>query len=150
MDAYERTAGMWIVGEDMPQERNRVSLSPDVKDELGLPVPHVSYDDHPNDVAMRNHGYDAADRIYGSVGALGVHHTPPYPSTHNLGTCRMSANPADGVLNEWGQAHEVTNLFVSDGSVMTTGAAANPTLTIVALAMRQADHIATELARGSL
>ncbi|HZZ96349.1 MAG TPA: GMC family oxidoreductase [Jatrophihabitantaceae bacterium] len=150
MDAYERTAGMWIVGEDMPQETNRVTLSADVKDEHGLPVPHVHYDDHRNDVAMRNHGYDAADRIYGSVGALGVHHTPPYPSTHNLGTCRMSADPVDGVLNEWGRAHDVANLFVSDGSVMTTGAAANPTLTIVALAMRQADYIAGELSRGTL
>jgi len=150
MDAYERTAGMWIVGEDMPQESNRVTLSADAKDELGLAVPHVNYDDHPNDVAMRNHAYAAADRIYGSVGAIGVHHTPPYPSTHNLGTCRMSADPADGVLNEWGRAHDVPNLFLSDGSAMTTGAAANPTLTIVALAMRQADHIVAEMSRGTL
>ncbi|MGI8882052.1 MAG: GMC family oxidoreductase [Jatrophihabitans sp.] len=150
MDAYERTAGMWIVGEDMPQESNRVTLDADVKDEHGLPVPHVHYDDHPNDVAMRAHGFAAADRIYGAVGALGVHHTPPYPSTHNLGTCRMSADPADGVLNKWGQAHDVPNLFVSDGSVMTSGSSANPTLTIVALAMRQADHIAGELSRGTL
>jgi len=90
------------------------------------------------------------DRIYGSVGAIGVHHTPPYPSTHNLGTCRMSADPADGVLNEWGRAHDVPNLFLSDGSAMTTGAAANPTLTIVALAMRQADHIVAEMSRGTL
>ena len=150
MDAYENTAGMWIVGEDMPQQSNRVTLSADVKDELGLPVPHVNYDDHANDLAMRAHGYGSADRIYGAVGAIGVHHTPPYPSTHNLGTCRMSADPADGVLNEWGQAHDVANLFVSDGSAMTTGAAANPTLTIVALAMRQADHIAAEMSRGTI
>jgi choline dehydrogenase-like flavoprotein len=150
MDAYECTAGMWIVGEDMPQKGNSVTLDPEVKDELGLPVPHVHYDDHPNDVAMRNHGYAAADRIYESVGAVGVHHTPPYPSTHNLGTCRMSADPADGVLDAWGGAHDVPNLFVSDGSVMTTGGSANPTLTIVALAMRQADHIVSELTRGSL
>ena len=62
----------------------------------------------------------------------------------------MSADPAEGVLNEWGQAHDVPNLFVSDGSVMTTGASANPTLTIVALSIRQADHIASELAAGTL
>ena len=64
-----------------------------------------------------------------------MHHTPPYPSTHNLGTCRMSARPEDGVVDRWGEAHDVPNLFVSDGSVMTTGGAANPTLTIVALAI---------------
>ena len=57
MDAYERTAGMWIVGEDMPQESNRITLNTDVKDQHGLPVPNVHFDDHPNDVAMREHGY---------------------------------------------------------------------------------------------
>ncbi|MGC1208344.1 MAG: GMC family oxidoreductase, partial [Ornithinimicrobium sp.] len=101
-------------------------------------------------VAMRTYAYGAADRIYTSVGAQAVHHTPPYPSTHNLGTARMSADPADGVLNEYGRAHDVPNLFVSDGSVMTTGAAANPTLTIVALAIRQADHIHEQLKGGNL
>jgi choline dehydrogenase-like flavoprotein len=62
----------------------------------------------------------------------------------------MSENPRDGVVNKWGQTHDVPNLFVSDGSQFTTGAAENPTLTIVALAMRQAEHIAGELSRGNL
>ena len=150
MEAYAHTAGMWIVGEDMPQETNRITLNSEVKDQLGLPAPDVHFDDHPNDAAMREHGYGSADNIYSSVGALSVHHTPPYPSTHNLGTCRMSARAEDGVVNAWGQAHDVPNLFVSDGSVMTTGGAANPTLTIVALAIRQAEHIAEELAAGRL
>lgn len=150
MDAYANIAGSWIVGEDMPQASNRVTLNHDVHDQHGLPVPNVNYSDHANDVAMRTYAYGAADRIYTSVGAQAVHHTPPYPSTHNLGTARMSADPADGVLNEYGRAHDVANLFVSDGSVMTTGAAANPTLTIVALAMRQADHIHDQLKAGNL
>ncbi|MFC7655785.1 GMC oxidoreductase [Pseudonocardia benzenivorans] len=71
------------------------------------------------------------------------------PSTHNLGTCRMSRRPGDGVVDRFGRAHDVPNLFVSDGSVFTTGAAANPTLTIVALAIRQAEYIATEYRTGS-
>jgi choline dehydrogenase-like flavoprotein len=62
----------------------------------------------------------------------------------------MSANPRDGVVNKWGQAHDVKNLFVSDGSQFTTGAAENPTLTIVALALRQADYIAREMAAKNL
>ena len=65
---------------------------------------------------------------------MSVQRTPPYPATHNMGTARMSSRPEDGVDNEFGRAHDVPNLFVSDGSVFTTGAAANPTLTIVALA----------------
>jgi choline dehydrogenase-like flavoprotein len=54
------------------------------------------------------------------------------------------------VVNKWGQAHDVSNLFISDGSQFTTGAAENPTLTIVALAIRQADHIAREMSKGNL
>ena len=53
-------------------------------------------------------------------------------------------------MNEFGRAHDVPNLFVSDGRVMTTGAAANPTLTIVALALRQAEHIVDEIKKGNL
>jgi len=150
MDAYENTAGLWIVGEDMPQETNRVTLNTADQDQWGLPIPDVHFDDHPNDVAMREHGYQRADLLYEAVGAVGTHHTPPYPATHNLGTCRMSERPEDGVVDRWGQAHDVPGLFVSDGSQMTTGAAANPTLTIVALAIRQAEHIADGLGKGDL
>lgn len=145
LDAYTNSAGMWIVGEDMPQETNRVTLNTTLKDESGLPVPNVHYDDHPNDIAMREHGYASGEKIYNAVGATSTHRTPPYPSTHNLGTARMSARPEDGVVDGWGRSHDVPNLFISDGSVFTSGAAANPTLTIVALAIRQAEHIAAEL-----
>jgi choline dehydrogenase-like flavoprotein len=150
LDMYENMAGMWIVGEDMPQETNRVTLNHDVKDQYGLPVPNVHFSDHPNDVAMRNHAYARGKAVYEAVGATRTFPTPPYPSTHNLGTNRMSENPRDGVVNKWGQTHDIANLFVSDGSVFTTGAAENPTLTIVALAIRQADHIAGEISRGNL
>ncbi|MGA4508499.1 GMC family oxidoreductase [Propionibacteriaceae bacterium G1746] len=150
MDAYDNLAGMWIVGEDMPQETNRVTLNTDVLDQHGLPVPNVHFDDHPNDIAMREHAWKTAEDLYSAVGALWTFRTPPYPSTHNLGTNRMSARPEDGVVNSYGRTHDVENLFISDGSVMTTGASANPTLTIVALAMRQADHILSEMGAGRL
>jgi choline dehydrogenase-like flavoprotein len=88
--------------------------------------------------------------LYEAVGSTSAHRTPPYPSTHNLGTARMSARSEDGVVNEFGRAHDVPNLFVSDGSVFTTGAAANPTLTIVALALRQAEHIVDSLKKQEL
>ncbi|MBJ3761287.1 GMC family oxidoreductase [Maribius pontilimi] len=149
LDHYENMAGMWIVGEDMPQETNRITLS-DAEDQWGLKVANVHYSDHTNDVAMRNHAYDRGMAIYDSVGATRTLPTPPYPSTHNLGTNRMSENAADGVVNKWGQTHDIANLFVSDGSQFTTGAAENPTLTIVALAIRQADHIAREMSAGNL
>ncbi|MCQ9368197.1 GMC family oxidoreductase [Brevibacterium sp. 91QC2O2] len=145
IDAYKNTAGMWIVGEDMPQESNAVTLNGSVQDAFGLPVPNVHFDDHTNDLAMREYGYQHAQALYSAVGAKSSHRTPPYPSTHNLGTARMSERPEDGVVDKWGRAHDVPNLFISDGSVFTTSAAANPTLTIVALAIRQAEYIADQL-----
>ena len=143
-------AGMWLVGEDMPQESNAITLHPTEKDQYGLPVPNVHFDDHPNDVAMRSHAYRQGTAVYDAAGAVRAYEVPPYPSTHNLGTNRMSAGASDGVVNQWGQAHDVKNLFVSDGSVFPTGGAENPTLTIVTLAIRQADYIAGEMGRQSL
>jgi choline dehydrogenase-like flavoprotein len=150
LDDYANTAGLWIVGEDMPQESNRVTLNTSAQDHLGLPVPNVHFDDHPNDAAMRDHAYQQSSLLYEAVGAVSSHHTPPYPSTHNLGTARMSERPEDGVVNAFGQTHDVKNLFVSDGSQFTTGGAANPTLTIVALAIRQAEYIASQMAASEL
>jgi choline dehydrogenase-like flavoprotein len=150
LDQYANMAGMWIVGEDMPQETNAVTLHPIEKDQYGLPIPNVHYDDHPNDVAMRNYAFKRGAAVYDAVGAIQTIEVPPYPSTHNLGTCRMSKNPRDGVCNKWGQTHDLRNLFISDGSQFTTSGAENPTLTIVTLAIRQADYIAGESTKGNL
>jgi choline dehydrogenase-like flavoprotein len=150
MDAYDHLAGMWLVGEDMPQESNAVTLHPTEKDQFGLPVPNVHYDDHPNDIAMRGHAFNAGKQIHAAAGAISAMETPPYPSTHNLGTNRMSENPRDGVVNKWGQSHDIKNLFISDGSQFTTGASENPTLTIVTLAIRQADYITVQMEQQSM
>lgn len=141
LDQYDHMAGMWLVGEDLPQASNRVTLNSDETDRYGLPVANVHYDDHPNDIAMREHGYRQGAELYRAVGAKDIYEVPPYPSTHNLGTCRMSEKAEDGVCNGYGQSHEVANLFISDGSQFTTSGAENPTLTIVSLAIRQAEHI---------
>ena len=149
MEMYQNMAGMWLVGEDMPQESNAITLS-DATDQFGMPVANVHFDDHPNDVAMRNHAYQQGRAVYDAVGATQTYPTPPYPSTHNLGTLRMSADAGDGVVNGYGQAHDIDNLFVSDGSQFTTGAAENPTLTIVTLAIRQAEYIAEQMTAKSI
>jgi choline dehydrogenase-like flavoprotein len=134
----------------MPQETNRITLDPVAKDKFGMPVASVHYDDHPNDIAMRDHAYKQGSAVYEAVGATVTYPTAPYPSTHNMGTNRMSAKPRDGVVNKFGQTHDIKNLFVSDGSQFTSGAACNPTLTIVALAVRQADHIAGAMQRKEI
>jgi choline dehydrogenase-like flavoprotein len=150
LDMYSNMAGMWLVGEDMPQETNRITLDPVAKDRNGMPVASVHFDDHANDLAMRAHAYAQGAAIYNAVGATRVFPTPPYPSTHNLGTNRMSANARDGVVNKYGQTHDIKNLFVSDGSQFTSGGAENPTLTIVSLAIRQAETMAGMMSRGEI
>lgn len=150
IEQYRTAAGLWIVGEDMPQESNRVTLAHDVKDKYGMPVAKVHYKDHPNDTAMRNHAWKMATAVYEAAGARKVYTRMPFPSTHNMGTCRQSARPEDGVCNGYGQTHDIGNLFISDGSQFTTSAAENPTLTIVALAIRQADYIADQMAKNNI
>jgi choline dehydrogenase-like flavoprotein len=150
MENYANMAGMWIVGEDMPRETNRVTLHATEKDKYGMPIPNVHFDDHPNDIAMRSHAYKQGTELYKAAGARDVYETPPYPSTHNLGTNRMSGSARDGVVNRWGQTWDVKNLFVSDGSQFTTGAAENPTLTIVSLAIRQAEYIADQMGKKEI
>jgi len=145
MEHYTNLAGMWLVGEDMPREGNRVTLNAKVKDKYGNPAPNVHFDDHDNDIAMRNHAFAQGEKVYKAAGAIRTYRTPPYPSTHNLGTARMGASAATSVCNSFGQTHDIANLFISDGSQFTTGGAENPTLTIVSLAIRQADHIAKQM-----
>ena len=150
MDHYTHMAGMWLVGEDMPREGNRITLNPNVKDKWGLAAPNVHFDDHDNDIAMRNHAFAQGEKVYKAAGAIRTYRTPPYPSTHNLGTCRMGASAKDSVCNAYGQTHDVANLFISDGSQFTTGGAENPTLTIVTLAIRQAEYIAKQMSARTI
>jgi choline dehydrogenase-like flavoprotein len=150
IEAYERIAALCIVGEDMPTPQKRITLHPTECDGYGLPVCVLHLDDHENDNAMRAFGYTQSRALYEAAGAERVFESPPLPLTHNLGTCRMSASPRDGVVNAFGQAHEIPNLFVSDGSQFTTALSAAPTLTIVALALRQADYLAAKMSGNEI
>ena len=150
MENYRNLAGMFINGEDMPRPENRITLNSDVKDGYGLPVAHVHVDEHPNDRALRKHAQGQMSRMYEAIGAKRVVVGPTPPATHNTGTARMSADPRDGVTNGWGQTHDIANLFISDGSVLTTPGSANPTLTIVALALRQAEYVSGQMKAGHL
>ena len=150
LDQYDHMSCVWVCGEDMAQEENGITLHPTEKDQYGLPIPIVAKTDHSNDAAMRRHGLAQWRKVSEAVGATRVIDMPPYPASHNMGTNRMSANARDGVVNKWGQAHDVNNLFISDGSQFTSSSAANPTLTIVALAVRQAEYIAGAMQRREL
>jgi choline dehydrogenase-like flavoprotein len=145
LENYRNLAGMFINGEDLPRPDNRITLNSKVKDAFGLPVANVHVDEHANDQAMRKHAQTQMSRMYEAVGAKRVVNGLYPPATHNMCTARMSADPREGVTNAWGQTHDIKNLFVSDGSALTTSGAANPTLTIVALALRQAEYISQQM-----
>ncbi|MDE3169286.1 MAG: GMC family oxidoreductase, partial [Acidobacteriota bacterium] len=150
LDRYANVAGLWIIGEDLPQETNRITVDANKKDQFGMGIPNVHFDDHRNDAALREHGYKQGAALYDSIGAKKIVRVPPYPSTHNMGTNRMAENPRDGVVNRYGQSHDVKNLFVSDGSQFPSSGAENPTLTIVALALRQSEYISEQMKKGAI
>jgi len=148
---YDHMALGFACGEDMPNFNNRIELHGTKTDDYGLPVPVLTYTQDANAKAMEAHSLDAMSRVYASLGGESEKRTEGNVSScHNMGVARMSANAEDGVTNKWGQTHDIPNLFISDGSVFSSSGAANPTLTIVALAIRQAEHIAERLRTGSL
>lgn len=150
LEQYDRMSGVWVLGEDLAQEQNAITLHDSEVDQYGLPIPVVAKTPHNNDHAMLAHMYETSAQIYEAVGATDIYELPPYPASHNMGTNRMHADPSKGVVNAYGQSHEVANLFVSDGSQFTSSGACNPTLTIVALAIRQAEYIAESMSRGDI
>lgn len=151
MEHYRQQACSFVTGEDPPQRGNRIELHPTELDKNGLPVPVLKYEMHTNSVAMQQHANGQTAAIYESLGGkVHVKTEGPVIGCHNMGTARMSASPDDGVTNRWGQVHGIPNLFVSDGSLFPTSGAPNPTLTIVALAIRQADHIQDAMTRRAL
>lgn len=145
---FGRHALVYVQGEDLPVVTNRVSLDSDATDSSGLPAAHVHYDLHENDRRLiewgRARAREAADAAGGvidtaSTGIGGVEGPPP--GWHIMGTCRMGNTPEDSVTNKWNQTWDVPNLFITDASSLTTGAAVNPTSTLQAVAVRAAEYI---------
>ena len=144
-------AALLIVGEDPPMETNTITLHPTRKDHYGLPVPVVHYAHHANSNRMLRYGLERGRKIYEVLGAeQTLELVNVFPATHNMGTARMGNDPATSVCNRWGQTHELDNLFISDGSLFPTSGCANPTLTIIALALRQAEYLTAQLRSNSI
>jgi len=151
LEDYDHLAAMLVHGEDMPQESNFISLHASRKDQYGLPVPVVHYRAHPNSRRLMKYALGQGRKIYESLGATEVFDmVDVFPATHNMGTARMGKDPKSSVCNPWGQTHDIENLFISDGSVFPTVGCENPTLTIVALALRQADYVYEQINRNAI
>ncbi len=145
---FKRTTGMVAVCEDLPEEHNRVTIDPDLKDGDGIPAPRIDYTLSDNSLRMMEHGVARATEILKAAGAYDVMTETPikWGGWHLMGTARMGTDPKRSVVNEWGRAHDVKNLFIVDGSVFVTSAGVNPTNTIQALALYVADQMKSRLA----
>src|SRR5712692_3533914 len=156
--ALEAHAGrgftMTTMGESLPRFEHHAVINKDRVDAWGIPVLHISQTYGENERAMARDAMETAAEMCCKAGfeILAKHDkmVPPGESIHELGTCRMGADPKKSVLNQYNQAHDVKNLFVVDGSSFVSGGAQNPTLTMVALALRSSEHMAEEMRKRNL
>ncbi len=143
--------GAW--GKVEHRAENRVTVDPKKVDKFGIPIPIVQFNWGENDLKLYK---EMRDSVAEALDACEVEMTinrddrPGGFASHEVGTCRMGRSAKTSVLNAYCQSHEIRNLFVVDGSCFTTFSEKNPTLTIAALAVRSARHIAEKRRRGEL
>ena len=141
-------------GECLPYFENKVELNQEVKDVHGLPTLHISAKFRDNEYAMRKDIAKTAVEIFEAAGAKNItaydHSDIPGFGIHEMGTARMGNDPKTSVLNKWNQSHDIPNLFITDGSCMTSSACQNPSLTYMALTARAADYAVKQLKEGAL
>jgi choline dehydrogenase-like flavoprotein len=146
-------------GEMIPNEHSYCEIDPDVKDRWGIPVLrfHWNWSEHETRQAAHMQSTFAqiieamGGRVKGPVLTDGAQAIAPGGSIiHEVGGAIMGADPGQSVTNQWGQTWDVRNLFITDGAVFASNADKNPTLTIMALAWRTADHIVDRMKRREL
>ena len=161
-ERFRRTSGTLILCSELAEETNRVELDPTLTDEFGTPAPKLIYTRSENTVKLLRYAMERGKQFMEEAGATKV--TAAYdvnPDSrfgydrsatvqwrgaapgHYLGTARMGTDPGRSVVNKWGRAHDVRNLFIIDGSVFTTAGSSGPTSTIQAIGLRTADYIKT-------
>ncbi len=140
---FDRICGFTVCAEDLAEPDNRIALSERLVDADGLPAPRMVYRVSENSRRALDFGLDRAADVLTAAGARDTFRTPlrDQAGFHLMGTARMGVDPERSVVDPFGRAHDVANLFVIDASVFVTSAAINPTATAQALALRTADHI---------
>lgn len=137
----------------LPLESNNISLDPQLRDRWGRSAIRVTYRDHPDDLQTMRFLQDRAKELLEAAGALKVWAPPVEEQTfgaHLLGTCRMGDDPEESVVDRFHRSHDVSNLFICDGSSLVTSGRGQPTMTIQALAFRAAEHLARFARRGEI
>ncbi|TKB99652.1 GMC oxidoreductase [Pedobacter cryotolerans] len=140
--------GPWTVwmggwGECLPYYDNQVNLDYTKLDQWGLPTVNINFAFKENEAAMMEDIKETAGKILKDAGFINIetfnYHKPGGSTVHEMGTVRMGRNPKTSVLNQFNQMHEVKNVFITDGSCMTSSSCQNPSLTYMALTARACD-----------
>lgn len=146
--------GATAFGEMLPNHDNKIGIDDTRTDKWGLPVLKVDCDMGENEALMR---VDMMNDMAEMLEASGARNVSTYDDgyfpgmgIHEMGTARMGHDPETSVLNRWNQVWDAPNVYVTDGSCMTSAACQNPSLTYMALTARAADHAVSELKRGNL
>ncbi len=142
-------------GECLPYFDNKVALHPELKDEWDMPLLHISCELKANEKkimrAMRERGTEMLEK----AGYKNIQYTEPEEwifgdGIHEMGTARMGNDPETSVLNKWNACHDVPNLFVTDGSFMTSSGCQNPSLSYMAFTARAANYAVEQMKKGAL
>ncbi|MEL6925112.1 MAG: GMC family oxidoreductase [Bacteroidota bacterium] len=148
--------GLTGFGECLPYAENKVSLNKEKLDKDGLPSLFIDGKFRENEDAMRVDIMNSAAEMLEAAGGKNVQAYDRKESyvlgfgIHEMGTARMGNDPKTSVLNKWNQCHDVKNLFVTDGSCMTSSSCVNPSITYMALTARAVDHAVKELNKQNL
>jgi choline dehydrogenase-like flavoprotein len=154
-----RRIGPWFgfisgFGEMLPNPDNRVTLNATRKDKWGMAIPHIDCALGPNELKMAKQiladGRAMLEAAGGKVMSQATEPGTPGLGIHEMGTARMGKDPKTSVLNKWNQAHEVPNLFCTDGAAMSSSGCQNPSLTYMALSARAARHATEMLKEGKI
>ena len=143
---------MGAFGECLPYEDNYVALSPDKTDRIGMPLMQFNVTFRDNEMRMMADAREQGEKMLRAAGLTNVtssvrEHVPG-DAIHEMGGARMGADPRASVLNQWSQAHDASNLFVTDGAQMASISCVNPSLTFMALTARAVDHAVKEMKAG--
>ncbi len=142
-ERYRHALTIGVLVDDLPERHNTVTLSPALVDGHGIPAPKITYTLSENSKRALTFGAERAAELLEAAGARTVLRDVQARDSgwHLMGTARMGTDPETSVVDPWGRAHDVPNLFIVDASVFVTGAAVNPTTTIQALALRTSEWL---------
>ena len=146
--------GLWGFGECLPYADNRITLDTTQKDNWGRPMINIDCEFKENEKTMFADMKETVQEIMEAAGFkninVGGNFSYPGNANHEMGIARMGHDPKTSVLNKWNQLHEVPNVFITDGSCMTSSACLNPSLTYMALTARACDYAVTEMKKQNI